>query len=411
MPPAARSLPPPAEALRLSDAEERRCADYGRARLALDLAQIAVLPATAAALTLTGAARAILEFTALPGIPAWVAHGLFLLMVGVITRLAVLPVQWLNEHWLERRFGLSHQSGAAWLWEWLCRSAVFGTAVLACLLPVVETLRWWPWLVLPWCAGFLLLRPLFMRRFHEPLLRRFYPVRFLREETFALPGVGRRTLPVYEVRVGHATRRVNAALCLTSGEPAIVVTDTLIGAFTDGEERVVMAHEFGHLYDRLHLEERTPAGVAQAQRKVAWGLAQLLAAAGALALLHLLAPALGLAGAHDLAGFPLLAALAIVLAHCLTPALNREARQDERDADAYALAATDDPENYLSVMRKLRAINLEEAAPHPLRSLFFGTHPSYLERAGLALDYRRRRSPRRARPWRGWRHIQRHGRR
>ena len=38
-----------------------------------------------------------------------------------------------------------------------------------------------------------------------------------------------------------------------------------------------MAHEFGHLYDRLFLEVRTHAGIQQAQRRrLLWGLLQLL---------------------------------------------------------------------------------------------------------------------------------------
>jgi STE24 endopeptidase len=221
------------------------------------------------------------------------------------------------------------------------------------------------------------------------------------------------------VRVSHKTRRVNAGIRIRGEKAAIYVTDTLIDAFTDGEERVVMAHEFGHLYDRLHLEEHTRAGIAQAHRKLMLGSAQLLAGLSALLVLQLAGHALGLSGLRDLAGFPLLAALTLTLGYLFSPLLCAEARQDERDADEYALSATGDTENYLSVMRKLRRINLEEACAGPLCHFLFEDHPSYRERVELALQYRRRH-PAVEHPatkdlskhaFRGWRHIQRHGRR
>ena len=402
-------------AIRLPEAEEARCRRYSRARLAATAAEFLLVLGTLAALTFTGAARGLLEWceTALPHGSSLVGcHLSYLLLLGFITRVLLLPFHWYEEWVLERRFGLSRESCWSWLWEWLCRSAVFGVAAIVLLLPVAELLRWWPWLVLPWAAAFLLLRPLFMDYVYYPLLNVFYPARFLREESFVLPGVGKTTLPVYEVKVSHKTARASASIRLRGKKTAIYVSDTLIEAFTDGEERVVMAHEFGHLYDQLHLESRTRAGVAQAQRKLMWGTAQLLAGVAALGLLHFLAPLLDLEGVHDLAGFPLLAAMTLGLAHLFTPLLCAEARRDERDADEYALAITGDVESYVSVMRKLRAMNLEESGAHPVSRLLWDTHPSYNERVHLATAYRHRyRRKRKGQHWRGWRHVQRHGRR
>jgi hypothetical protein len=69
-------------------------------------------------------------------------------------------------------------------------------------------------------------------------------------------------------------------------------------------------------------------------------------------------------------------------------------------------------ENYVSVMRKLRCMNLEESTHSPLSRFLFDTHPSYSERVDLALRYRRRRPGKKKAPhWRGWRNVQRTGRR
>jgi STE24 endopeptidase len=401
----------PESAIRLSDAEEELCRRYGRARFLLNVAEFCVPLGMLVLLTFSGGARSLLTLSHPTGLSVWIGDLEFLVLIGFLVRLALLPLQFAGEHWLDRRFGLSHQSLASWAWEWLCRSIVFGFGTVLLLFPVMESLRWIPVLIVLWCAVFVFGRRLFFDCVYYPLIACFYPVRFLRNETFALPGVGKITLPVYQVRVSHNTRRANAGIRLRGKKTAIYVTDTLIDEFTDGEERVVMAHEFGHLYDHLHLEERTRAGVAQAHRKLRLGSVQLLAGLVSLLIMHLLAPTLGLQGVHDLAGFPLLAALTLGLGQLLSPLLCAEARRDERDADEYALAVTGDVGNYISVMRKLRRMNLEESCSGPLCRLLFDTHPSYTERVRLAMEYRRRHHRHKAPHWRGWRNVQRTGRR
>ena len=400
------------QALLLSETEEQRCRDYRRVKLVLRLLEAFTLPTTLATLTLSGAARHLLEITAVSRASPWVDHLLFLLVAGLIVRLTLLPIHFFDEYHVERRFGLGRQSAASWLAEWLFRSTLYGLALVLFLFPVLETLRWGLLLALPWGVLFLIGRTWFDDYVYHPLLKIFYPIRFLRFETFNLPGLGKTTLPVYQVQVSHKTRHANAGIRLRGRSPAIYVTDTLIDEFTDGEERVVMAHEFGHLYDRLHLEVRTPSGIAQAQRKLVLGGLQLLAGVLSLGVMHFLAPVLRLEGASDPAGFPLLMALTLVLAHSFSPHFCEAARRDERDADEYALAITGDVENYVSVMRKLRQINLEESCANPLSRFLLDTHPSCLERVDLAYRYRPRKNARRKPPhWRGWRHIQKHGRR
>jgi Peptidase family M48 len=104
----------------------------------------------------------------------------------------------------------------------------------------------------------------------------------------------------------------------------------------------------------------------------------------------------------DLAAFPLEVALVLALGQLLSPLINAESRIDECEADEYALRITRDVDSYFSVMNKLRRINLEESCPGPLDRLLYGTHPSYLERLQIGLNFQRRtaRKPRsgRARP-------------
>ena len=102
------------------------------------------------------------------------------------------------------------------------------------------------------------------------------------------------------------------------------------------------------------------------------------------------------------AAVPLLTAMLLFFAPLVLPFANGEARTDEREADEYALRIAHDPSSYLSVMEKLRRMNLEERRPGLISRVFFDTHPSYLERIRLGrAHYRRQQSNppgRRARP-------------
>jgi STE24 endopeptidase len=386
----------------LDEHEERLCARYGRVKLGWALAELVVLLATLVGLTLTGAAGVIVTLAhnvtctdpACSGAShtGWVQVMLYLAIVGLIARLAVLPIHFTNGHWIERRYGLSRQSAPAWLADWLRATALFGGLAVLFLTPVVITMHWWPLLMLPWLAAFFTVRALYYQYLYLPILSLFHPVRYLRAESFFLPGIGRRIMPVYEVEVGRKTRRCNACVIMSRGSGSVLVTDTLVDEFSDAEEKVAIAHEFGHLYDRLFLEERTSAGLAQARRKL-WfaGGGWLGAALFGLCAVQWMGSPLGL-HVDDLAAFPLEIALVLALGQLLSPLINAESRIDECEADEYALKITRDVDSYFSVMNKLRRINLEESCPSPLDRLLYGTHPTYLERLQIGLNFQRRAS-------------------
>ncbi len=378
---------------------EQQCERYARLKLWLSALEYLLLLGTLASLTLTGTAdRWFRALTVALGEPL---GALFVYLAGIAAaaRLAVLPVQFISGHLVERRFGLSRQSARQWLAEWAVTSLLFGLPLILLATPLVMHLPWWPLLLLPAVAGLLALRLIYYEWLFLPVLSLFSPVRYLRTECLHLPGLGRRMLPVYEVRVSHKTRRANAGILL-GRQPRVLVTDTLIDAFTDAEERVAIAHEFGHLYDHLFLEARTAFGLAQAKRKLLWnGGAWLIAALLTFALDGWMTPALHLPRVGDPAAVPLLAAIFLLFAPAVLPLANAEARIDEQEADEYALKITHDAASYLSLMEKLRRLNLEERRPGFISRLFFDTHPSYLERLRLGRAFRARASTILARRW------------
>jgi STE24 endopeptidase len=370
---------------------EQQCERYARLKLWLAALEYFTLFGALAGLTVSGIAGRWFHTLALQGWPPLPLFFSYLLAVAACVRLVVLPAQFLSGHLVERQFDLSRQSARQWLAEWAVTTLLIGFPLLLALTPLAMNMRWWPVLLLPALGGMLLLRVVYYEWLFLPLLSLFYPVRFLRSECLHLPGVGRRMLPVYEVKVSHKTRRANAGILL-GRHPRVLVTDTLLEAFTDAEERVAIAHEFGHLYDHLFLEERTAFGLAQAKRKLLWnGAAWLVAAVLSFGLEALLGPVMGLPRLGDPAALPLLAATLLFFVPLLQPLANSEARTDEREADEYALKITHDPSSYLSLMEKLHRLNLEERRPGLVSRLFFDTHPSYLERIRLGRAYRKRR--------------------
>jgi Zn-dependent protease with chaperone function len=375
----------------LTDTVERLCELYARVRFRFSLLEMALLLLLLIGAGATGLAHGLDEALNRFLPPGFAHIGLYLFLAVLVLRLALLPLHWAAHYRLDRRFKLLHQDPWSWLRDWALVSFLFAGLTALFLTPVVFTLKWWPWLLIPWILIYIALRAFFYQWLFLPIVSLFYPVRFLRAESFYLPGIGRRVMPVYEVEVSAKTRRMNACVLLNRQGGTVLVTDTLIDAFNDAEERVAIAHEFGHLYDHLFLEEQTEHGLAQSRRKVlltAGGL--LIAAAASLGAMEFLAPLLGFSGVADLAATPLEAALMLCCTHVLAPFTNAESRADEREADEFALRITRDPESYLSVMSKLRRVNLQESTPCFLDHSLFGDHPTYLERLRMGLDYRER---------------------
>jgi STE24 endopeptidase len=142
----------------------------------------------------------------------------------------------------------------------------------------------------------------------------------------------------------------------------VVLYDTLIADFTRAETRLVVAHELAHVRHRdIHRQ---------------------------LAFLALTAPAAAFAVARLAGPSPTLPGLTAASAAVLAPlgiAGNRLSRAVERRADAYALQATGDSDAFIDFQRRITLKNVADPDPPRLAQLLLGTHPTTLERMGLAL--------------------------
>jgi STE24 endopeptidase len=203
----------------------------------------------------------------------------------------------------------------------------------------------------------------------EPLFLRFAPLDEgpLRQDVLALAAAD--GVAVRDVLVADASRRTSGANAYVSGigrTRRIVLFDTLLRDFDEDEVRLVVAHELSHV--RHH--------------DVLRGLAAL--AIGAPASLRAVAVLAG--GGHD-AGPATLPGLALaggaVAAAASVPG-NALSRAVEVRADVDALRRTGAAEAFAAFHRRIALRNVADPAPPRWRALLTGTHPTTLERIGLA---------------------------
>jgi STE24 endopeptidase len=349
-----------------------------------------------AAILASGASRALRDALAwavgpLPAVlrvPSQVF--LFVAAVAIVYGLGALPVAYSGGHALDRRYGLSRQPAAAWLRDHLKAAAISlafagAAAVWTYVWLAAAPGHWWlpAWsgvtaagVAAAWAAPVMLL-PLFYR--FEPL-----PDGALRDRLLALAArAGVPALGVFEWRTSDRTARANAALTGIGRTRRIIISDTLLRDYKPEEVEAVLAHEVAH-----HAGRDIWKGLAV---DAAASLAAFLAADAALR--AALGP-LGLQSLSDPAGIPAVGLAMTAASWAVSPLQHAVSRAHERRADRAALDLTQNPEAFVSAMRRLGARNLAESSPSLMTRLFFHTHPPIDERiasaSAWAQEHRRR---------------------
>ena len=113
----------------------------------------------------------------------------------------------------------------------------------------------------------------------------------------------------------------------------------------------------------------------------------LLGAAGALCGVGLLGLVVGMRRGPPMSDpvvVPLVLALAALAGFVSTPVQNTVSRQIETRADVDALRATQDPEAFVRMQKELALRSFSDPTPPALVQLWFGSHPTTMQRIGLA---------------------------
>lgn len=283
---------------------------------------------------------------------------------ALASSLADLPVAFVEEHALERAYGLTEQDPRGWLSDSL-KSAAIGTGVAAVLgalgaftmhrfpklWPVAASLGLLPLLVLANIVVPLYILPLYntFEPLEGPLERRLRALA-------ARFGVG--DAEILRMNMSRQTKKANAFVAGIGQTHRIVLGDTLVDRFEPEEIEFVVAHELGH-----YVSKDTWRMIAVAELSTA----ALLFAASRITKDEDDRPALAFLRASALVATGL---------QLLRPALNAFSRSREWAADRFAIGATNDAKNGAAAFRRLRDQNLAEEDVPAWYETLFGSHPS-----------------------------------
>ena len=321
------------------------------------------------------------------GLASWRASATvfgYVVLLSTLHELGGLPLAFYGGYYLERRYDLSNEAFGAWLADQaksFVIAVILGSGAAGLIYGLIRWSpeRWWAAagaafaLVIVGLSNLapVLLLPLFYSV--KPMSREALRVRLL-----ALAGrAGARVLGVYEWGLGQKTKKANAALTGLGSTRRILISDTMLAAYSDDEVEVVLAHELAH-----HVHGDIWKGVV---------FESLLMLAGfylASRVLLALASPFGLHGVSDVAGLPLLLLAAGAVSLAMVPFAHAMSRSFERSADRFALELTGNPDAFVSAMRRLGAQNLAEEAPSRLVQWLFYSHPPLGERIEAAQAFK-----------------------
>jgi STE24 endopeptidase len=308
----------------------------------------------------------------------------YVIVLAVLHDLLQLPIAYYEGVTLERRYGLSTQSTARW-WKDHLKGWAIGTAFgLAAAAGTWSLIRWDPerW----WIAAALLFSLVVVALAQlAPILLMplFYEVKPLQREALAArlaalaDRAGAPVLGTFEWRLSDRTRKANAALAGLGRTRRILLSDTLLAAYSDDEIEVILAHELAH-----HVHHDIWRAIVFETALIAFGFYISDAA------LTAWAASFGVVGKGDIAGLPLLLLTMGAVSLVLMPVRNALSRSHERRADRYALIMTRNLEAFVTAMKRLAAQNLAEEEPSRLVETLFHSHPSISARISAARSFK-----------------------
>lgn len=310
----------------------------------------------------------------------WLAVPVGALLLLAVGRLATLPFA-LSIRRQNLDYDLTRQDLAGWSVDQLKGLLVAWVITGAVLLVIVGSARRSPrrWFVWAGAAmvGLTVLTSFLYPVVVEPLFNRFTPMPDGPLRTQILSLADEEGVRVDDVLVADASRRTTTLNAYVSGLGStrrVVVYDTLLDEMTPAEVTVVVAHELAHVKNHDVLVGTTLGAVG------------IVGAVCALALVldgRRTRDRAGVDAAGDPAVVPLILALVALGSFVSSPVVNTVSRAVEARADRGALSATHAPDAFIRTQRRLALEAVQDPSPPRLSQIWFGSHPTVLERAGL----------------------------
>jgi STE24 endopeptidase len=311
---------------------------------------------------------------------------LYAILFVLLTSLLGFPLHYYENFVREHAYGLATQNFAQWFREQLIGLAV--QLVITSLLLVVlyavfrrAPRSWWilgTILSIIFFMVGLMLAPVYL----EPLFNTYKPLNdpAISEPILAMARANEIPVTqVFEVDASRQSNRVSANVAGFLGTTRIALNDNLLKQCTLPEIREVMAHEMGH-YILNH----------SVKLVIYFGLFFLIGFAVAKAsfdgAVRRWGASWGVRGIADPAGLPLLSLIFATVFFLLTPVSNTAVRVTEREADAFSINTSREPDGMAKVALKLGSYR--KLDPTPLEEFVFFDHPSGRARIRMAMDWK-----------------------
>jgi Zn-dependent protease with chaperone function len=296
------------------------------------------------------------------------------------------PLNLYENFFREHQYGLATQSFVPWFREQLLGLALTlagGTLLVVVLYAVFRRAprtSWiWGTIVMIIFSGTLvLIAPVYI----EPLFNTYKPLTDpkIRDQILAMARANEIPVKqVFEVDASRQTTRVSANVSGLLGTTRVALNDNLLKQCTLPEIRAVMAHEMAHYVLNHGAKLLTYLGILIL---IGFALTRILFDAA----VTRWGQKWRVRGIADPAGLPLLALIFSALLFFATPILNTVVRITEREADAFGINTSREPDGMAKVALKLGVYR--KLDPMPLEEFIFFDHPSGRARIRMAMDWK-----------------------
>jgi len=301
------------------------------------------------------------------------------------------PLNLYENFFREHQYSFATQSFLPWFREQLIGfgiTVVGGTILLIAMYAVFRRAprTWWIWgtaVVAIFMFVVVLIAPVFI----EPLFNTYKPLTNPEIRNPILAMARANQIPakqVFEVDASRQTTRVSANVAGFLGTTRIALNDNLLKQCTLSEIRAVMAHEMGHYVLNHGAKLLTYSGIFVL---IGFGFTRTLFDAA----VRRWGVRWGVRSIADPAGLPLLVLILSTLLFIATPFLNTVVRVTEREADAFGINTSREPDGMATVALKLGAYR--KLDPTPLEEFIFFDHPSGRARIRMAMDWKAAKLP------------------
>ncbi len=306
---------------------------------------------------------------------------LFSGIIGAVFYAVELIISYYSGYIIEKDFGLSNQTLAAWAKDQLKSLAV----VLVIGIPVAGAFYaallyagplWWFYF-----ATVIVLLSIVLARLAPvvlfPLFYTFTPVEdeSLRKTIIdQLDNSGIAVENIFSFNLSKTTKKANAAFTGLGKTKRIILSDTLHDNFTVKEIGAVFSHEMGHFLKKHVLKLMF---VSIFINYVSYFICSLL--------YNTYLESRGL-DISSLEALPMLILMLSLFSFIVMPFVNSLSRKYEWEADTYALQNTH-KDDLVSAFNKLSQLNFADRNPHPLYEFLFYSHPNITSRIEYAKDF------------------------